>query len=183
MQWFNVVALKQTFPRSALAFQSRSLLLLAAIAIGLGGCIDNTPSSPTAVSPSPQSSSLNSPKLQVVTTFIPITNFTKAVAGDRAEVNQLLPPNVGPHDYQAKPEDIQKLAKAQVLVENGLGMEEFLDDLVANAGNPHLKVVDSSTRALVNVPVLRVTQSNRGMRIMETLTSDLPDTIRSPLSC
>ena len=144
MQWFNIVALQPKFPRSALTFQPRLLLLLAAIAIGLGGCIDNTPSSPTAVSPSPQSSSLNSPKLQVVTTFIPITNFTKAVAGDRAEVSQLLPPNVGPHDYQAKPEDIQKLAKAQVLVENGLGMEEFLDDLVANAGNPHLKVVDSS---------------------------------------
>jgi zinc/manganese transport system substrate-binding protein len=79
-----------------------------------------------------------------VTTFIPITDFTKAVAGDRAEVTQLLPTNVGPHDYQAKPEDAQKLTKADVLVENGLGMEEFLADLVKNAGNSNLKIIDSS---------------------------------------
>jgi len=38
--------------------------------------------------------------------FLPITQFTKAV-DDRAEVTQLLPTNVGPHDYQAKPEDAQ----------------------------------------------------------------------------
>jgi zinc/manganese transport system substrate-binding protein len=79
-----------------------------------------------------------------VTTFLPITQFTKAVAGDRAEVTQLLPTNVGPHDFQARPEDAQKLAKADVLVQNGLEMEEFLGDLVKNAGNANLKVVDSS---------------------------------------
>ena len=80
----------------------------------------------------------------MVTAFLPITQFTKAVAGDRAEVTQLLPTNIGPHDFQAKPEDAQKLAKADVLVENGLGLEEFLDDLVKNAGNANLRVIDSS---------------------------------------
>jgi zinc/manganese transport system substrate-binding protein len=90
-------------------------------------------------------SSNSEPKeLQVVTTFIPITDFTKAVAGNRAQVTQLLPTNMGPHDYQAKPEDAQKLAKADVLIENGLGMEEFLDELVKNAGNSNLKIIDSS---------------------------------------
>jgi zinc transport system substrate-binding protein len=79
-----------------------------------------------------------------VTTFLPMTQFTKAVAGDRAEVTQLLPTNVGPHDFQAKPEDVQKLAKADVLVQNGLEMEEFLEDLVENADNANLKVIDSS---------------------------------------
>jgi ABC-type Zn uptake system ZnuABC Zn-binding protein ZnuA len=77
----------------------------------------------------------------VVTTFLPITQFTKAVAGDRAEVTQLLPTNVGPHDYQAKPEDAQRLAEADVLVQNGLEMEEFLEDLVENAGNPDLTIM------------------------------------------
>jgi len=76
--------------------------------------------------------------------FLPITQFTKAVAGDRAEVTQLLPTNVGPHDYQAKPEDAQKLSQADVLVQNGLEMEEFLEDLVKNASSPNLKIIDSS---------------------------------------
>ncbi|MFN5514376.1 MAG: metal ABC transporter solute-binding protein, Zn/Mn family, partial [Cyanobacteriota bacterium] len=65
-------------------------------------------------------------------------------AGERAEVTQLLPANLSPHDYQAKPEDAQKLAKANVLVKNGLEMEDFLDGLVKNASNPSLRVIDSS---------------------------------------
>ncbi len=83
-------------------------------------------------------------KLRVVTTFLPITDFTLAVAGDRAEVTQLLPPGVGPHDYQAKPQDVQSLAEADVLVENGLGLEDFLTGLIDNANNPDMVVVDSS---------------------------------------
>lgn len=51
----------------------------------------------------------------MVSTFLPIAQFTKAVAGDRAEVVQLLPTNVGPHDYQAKPDDARAIAEADVL--------------------------------------------------------------------
>jgi zinc transport system substrate-binding protein len=83
-------------------------------------------------------------KLQVVTTFAPMTQFTQAVAGDRATVTQLLPANIGPHDYQSKPEDVQKLAQSDVLVQNGLNMESFLTDLVQNAGNAKLKTIDTS---------------------------------------
>lgn len=111
-----------------------SIALLSALA--LGSC---------ASSPSGETNSTQGdPKLQVTTTFLPMTNFTKAVAGDRAQVTQLLPNNIGPHDYQAKPEDVQKLAKADVLVKNGLEMEAFLEDMVKNAGNSELAVVDSS---------------------------------------
>jgi zinc/manganese transport system substrate-binding protein len=121
-----------------------SIVVVSAISVGMGSCTANTSSNPTE-SPQAQSSPVAATKeLQVVTTFLPITQFTKAVAGDRAEVIQLLPTNVGPHDYQAKPEDVQKLANADVLVENGLGMEEFLDDLVKNSGNAQLKIIDSS---------------------------------------
>ena len=114
-----------------------SLLLVSLTAIGLGACGTGSPN--ISASPSEETQ-----RLKVITTFIPVTNFTKAVAGDRAEVTQLLPTNVGPHDYQAKPEDVQKLARGNVLVKNGLGMEEFLGDLLKNAGNANLKVIDSS---------------------------------------
>ncbi|MGB3295569.1 MAG: zinc ABC transporter substrate-binding protein [Phormidesmis sp.] len=82
--------------------------------------------------------------LQVVTTFLPMTNFTLAVAGDRAQVSQLLPANVTPHDYQSKPQDVQRLAEADVLVENGLELETFLEDLTDNADNADLTVIDAS---------------------------------------
>lgn len=127
-----------------------SVIVASTIAVSLGSCATNSPQTGSG-SPQAQSSpaaatgqTAATDELQVVTTFLPMTQFTKAVAGDRAEVTQLLPTNVGPHDYQAKPEDAQKLAKATVLVKNGLEMEAFLEDLVKNAGNPNLKVIDSS---------------------------------------
>lgn len=120
-----------------------SVAVVSAIALSLGSCATNTSSN----SESPQSDAspvATADELQVVTTFLPITQFTKAVAGDRVEVIQLLPTNVGPHDFQARPEDVQRLTEADVLVQNGLEMEAFLEDLVANANNPDLKIIDSS---------------------------------------
>jgi zinc/manganese transport system substrate-binding protein len=81
---------------------------------------------------------------KVVTTFLPITLFTRAVAGDCATVTALIPPSTGPHDFQAKPGDLTSLSQARVLVKNGLEMESFLEKLVASAGNPQLQVIDSS---------------------------------------
>ena len=83
--------------------------------------------------------------VNVVTTFLPITLFTEAVAGDCADVTALIPPNLGPHDFQATPSDLTDLSGANVLVKNGLGMEEFLDDLISSADNKDLVVIDSSS--------------------------------------
>lgn len=82
--------------------------------------------------------------LQVVTTFFPITLFTKAVAGDCATVTALVPPEQGPHDVQTRPADLAALRRARVLVKNGLGMEAFLPRLLDAAGNPRVQVIDSS---------------------------------------
>ena len=84
----------------------------------------------------------SSPK--IVTTFLPVHLFTKAVVGDTGEVNILISPGMEVHDYQATPNDAKLLAGADVLVENGLGMEEFLSSLIANAGNSNLQQIDSS---------------------------------------
>jgi zinc transport system substrate-binding protein len=112
---------------------------MVAVTLGLGSCAPVTlekKASPTIAD------------LQVVTTFLPMTQFTKAVVGDRAEVVQLLPTTAAPHDYQASPEDVRKLADADVLVENGMELEEFLDDLVKNAANPQIKIIDSSKNVI-----------------------------------
>ncbi|NJK56244.1 MAG: zinc ABC transporter solute-binding protein [Pleurocapsa sp. SU_5_0] len=84
----------------------------------------------------------SSPK--IVTTFLPIHLFTQAVVGDTGQVDILISPGTEVHDYQATPKDIQALAQADVLVENGLGIEEFLESLVANAGNSKLQQIDAS---------------------------------------
>jgi zinc/manganese transport system substrate-binding protein len=121
------------------------LLSLAALMASLGSCAltssrsqsqsDSTAASETATSPAP---------LKIVATTIPLTNFAKAVAGDRAEVTYLLPTNTAPHDFQARPNDVRTVAEATVLVQNGLELENYLDNLVSNAGNPDLKIIDTS---------------------------------------
>ena len=84
----------------------------------------------------------SSPK--IVTTFLPVHLFTQAVVGDTGEVDILISPGRSVHDYQATPDDAKLLSEADVLVENGLGIEEFLSGLVANAGNSELQQITAS---------------------------------------
>lgn len=65
-------------------------------------------------------------KLRVVTTFAPITSLTLNVAGEAADVEQLLPPGAEPHDFALAPSDLRKLNKADVVVINGAGFEDWL---------------------------------------------------------
>ncbi|WAL58235.1 metal ABC transporter solute-binding protein, Zn/Mn family [Thermocoleostomius sinensis] len=131
---------------------SRKLVLLSAIATfatGLGSCAPSTPTATDSAgtdttNPVASADTSDAETLTIVTTTIPVTNFTEAVAGDRAEVTYLLPPNVGPHDFQAKPDDVRAIAAADVLVQNGLELETFLDSLIENANNPNLQVIDTS---------------------------------------
>lgn len=125
-------------------FQHRSSFLLASLlALGLGSC-SSTPSSESQATNNETAKATSEQELQIVTTFLPMTQFTQAVARDRAEVTQLLPTNTGPHDYQAKPTDVQTIANADILIQNGLELEVFLEDMIANANNPDLVVIDTS---------------------------------------
>ena len=74
-------------------------------------------------------------KLKVLTSFLPVYCFTANVAGDLAEVENLLPGNVEPHDYQFSRKDLQKLAQADLIVINGLGLEKWLDKAVQNSAS------------------------------------------------
>ncbi len=97
-----------------------------------------------AVASIPATKAQNNTSPKIVTTFLPVHLFTKAVVGDTGTVEILISPGAEVHDYQATPEDAKLLAQADVLVENGLGMEEFLSALVANAGNSNLQQITSS---------------------------------------
>lgn len=93
----------------------------------------------------PLTSAAEGPKKILATTF-PIYQITRNVVhgSTTAVVDLMIPANLGcPHDYALTPRDMQKLAAAEVLVVNGLGMEEFLGAPVRKA-NPKIILVDSS---------------------------------------
>ena len=106
----------------------------------LGGCGDRPPGPARQEQPAAAGAS----RLQVVTTILPVTLFTNAVAGECAEVTPLIPPASSPHAFQARPADLLALRRARVLVINGLGMEGFLERLIRAAENPKLQVIDTS---------------------------------------
>jgi zinc transport system substrate-binding protein len=71
-------------------------------------------------------------KLKVLTSFLPVYCFTVNVAGDLADVQNLLPPGASPHDFQLTPSDRRKFNDADLLIVNGLGAETWLEKLVRN---------------------------------------------------
>ncbi len=79
-------------------------------------------------------------RLPVVATTSQVADFTRAVGGDRVRVTQILRPNVDPHDYEPTPADLDAIGDAKVLVENGVGLESWLDDTVGAAGFDGVRV-------------------------------------------
>jgi len=84
-------------------------------------------------------------KLRVLTTFLPMYVFTVNVAGEAAEVENLLPPGATPHDYAFAPADVRKAARADVVVMNGVGgLDGWMEGVIKNAGRRDLKVIKAS---------------------------------------
>lgn len=84
-------------------------------------------------------------KVHVLATTYPVYLITRAVtqSSPDVQVDLLIPAQTGcPHDYALTPRDMQKLAKARIVVINGLGLEAFLEKPLATAGK--ITVIDSS---------------------------------------
>jgi len=50
------------------------------------------------------------------------------LAGSTADVYNLVPPNASPHTYNPTPKDMVKLEQADIIIMNGLGLEEHIAD-------------------------------------------------------
>ncbi len=80
-------------------------------------------------------------KLLVVTTFSILQDIAQQVAGERAEVISLVGANEDAHTYQPKPSDSRKLAKADLVIENGLEFEGWMNRLVLASEYKGLRVI------------------------------------------
>jgi zinc transport system substrate-binding protein len=118
----------------------RRLLIALLLLPVAAGC---STSAPDAQSPE-VTAEASDEKLQVLATFLPMYLFTKAVAGDAADVEVLIQPGTEVHEYQSTPDDVRAIAEADVLVQNGLNMEEFLEGTIDSAQNSNLVVINAS---------------------------------------
>ncbi|MFK0047641.1 metal ABC transporter substrate-binding protein [Streptomyces sp. NPDC090741] len=74
-------------------------------------------------------------KLKVVATTTQVADFVRVIGGDRVVVTQLVKSNASPHEYEPTPDVIQAIGQAQLLVKNGVGLEDdWLGKTVQTSG-------------------------------------------------
>jgi ABC-type Zn uptake system ZnuABC Zn-binding protein ZnuA len=96
--------------------------LLIAIALTIGACAGTT--TPTA---SPDT-------IRVVATTTVLADLVANVGGDRVTVSSVVPKGGEVHTFDPSPQDVVGLTEADLIVSNGLGLDEWLTDLAADAG-------------------------------------------------
>jgi ABC-type Zn uptake system ZnuABC Zn-binding protein ZnuA len=103
---------------------------VVAVAVILAAACGPAASAPGATT----SGSANSAQgaLKVVTTTTVFADIVQNVGGSRVAATSIIPPGVGPEDYEPKPDDARKLADAKLIVSNGVGLDDFLDRLLAS---------------------------------------------------
>lgn len=72
---------------------------------------------------------------KIVATTTQVADFARQVAGDRAQVSQILRPNADPHDYEPKPSDARNVTEADLVLRSGGDLDEWLDDVLTSAGS------------------------------------------------
>lgn len=94
------------------------------------------------------SSQADGPELRVVTTVAPITSIASAVAGDRATIEGLVPEGTNSHTFEPPPSAAKALAKADVILINGLKLEDPTLDLAEQNKQDKTPIVEIGTEVL-----------------------------------
>ena len=104
------------------------------------------PLSSFAVLNSSQSMIIDEPKINeqivAIASFFPLYEFTKEIGGEKVDVTLLVPSGVEPHDWEPTIKDLQLMQQADVIIINGIGFENWIDDI--DTVNSDAKVVDTS---------------------------------------
>ena len=74
-------------------------------------------------------------RLNVVASFSILGDFVRTVGGDRVDVTTLVGPDSDVHVYTPAPSDAKRIADANLVIVNGLGLEGWLPRLVQSAGS------------------------------------------------
>lgn len=83
-------------------------------------------------------------KLQVITTFYPVYEFTKAVAGDKADITMLMPAGTEPHDYEPSAKDISKISRSDIFIYSSDNMETWVKSLKSSIDEKQTQILNAS---------------------------------------
>ncbi len=91
-------------------------------------------------------------KPKVVATISIIGDWAEVVGGNDVDLTTLVGPDGDPHEYEPVPADSIALGRADVVLENGFGLEHWLDKLYASANAAGTRVVITNGIDVRHVP-------------------------------
>ncbi|MBJ6364264.1 metal ABC transporter solute-binding protein, Zn/Mn family [Paenibacillus sp. GCM10012307] len=85
-------------------------------------------------------------RISVVTSFYPIYYLAGEIGGEHANVINLIPAGVEPHDWSPKSRELNEASKASLFLYNGAGLEGWVDGFLKGLGkDKSVKAVQVST--------------------------------------
>ena len=110
--------------------------LILFLGVMLVGCAGDEPAAPDG-------------RLRVVATYSILGDLVGNVGGEAITLTTLVGPGSDTHTFEASPADTAALAQADLILENGLGFEGWLDDLYAASGSTAERIVVTDRVALL----------------------------------
>lgn len=89
-------------------------------------------------------------KLTVGVTLHPYYSWVANIAGDTVNLVTVIPADVDPHSYQARPQDLEHLADIDVIVVNTLGHDDYIENMLKAAGRENIpRILPNTGIALI----------------------------------
>jgi manganese transport system substrate-binding protein len=133
--------------RGMLAVATSALVALAA------GC---APTGPSAGDAPRASDAAGADRPLVLTTFTVIADMVREVAGDSVEVRSITRVGAEIHGYEPTPGDLRQARGADLILENGLGLEAWFAQFIADVDAPSVTLSDG----LEPVPIAGTGEAN-----------------------
>lgn len=82
--------------------------------------------------------------LKIFTTFYPMYFITKEIVQDKAEIINMIPAGVEPHDWEPTLKTMAELQNSDMFIYNGAGMERWAEKVIKNLDHEKTKIVEAS---------------------------------------
>ncbi|MDR0596487.1 MAG: metal ABC transporter substrate-binding protein, partial [Clostridiales Family XIII bacterium] len=80
-------------------------------------------------------------KISVVSTIFPPYDFTRAIAGDKADITMLLPPASESHSFEPTPQDIITIQDCDIFIYAGGESDEWVKGVLESMDTSKMKII------------------------------------------
>jgi zinc transport system substrate-binding protein len=91
---------------------------------------------------------------RVVVTIAPLAGLVRGVAGPDAEITTLLPAGASPHGFELTPDDVRAMARADVIIAVGVGLEPWLERRLRSAPDLARRAASFADLVGIDAPIV-----------------------------